>query len=98
MADNARFFFEEPTYDPKAVEKHVKNSGGIPFLKQIAAILTPVTAEQWNKTGLAEPMDRVHFGMRHVGVRDERAQHFLDLGDGGGAGVHDERANGHGRA
>ncbi|HVT79150.1 MAG TPA: glutamate--tRNA ligase [Phycisphaerae bacterium] len=59
MADNARFFFEEPVYDPKAVDKHVSNNGGIDFLRAIQSILGPVTADQWNKTGLAEPMDRV---------------------------------------
>jgi glutamyl-tRNA synthetase len=59
MDANARFFFEEPTYDAKAVEKHVHNNGGIEFLKAIQTILTPVSIEQWNKTGLAEPMERV---------------------------------------
>jgi glutamyl-tRNA synthetase len=59
MAENARFFFEEPVYDPKAVEKHIRNNGGLEFLRALQAILTPVVAEQWNKTGLAEPMDRV---------------------------------------
>jgi len=59
MADNARFFFEDPIYDAKAVDKHIKNNGGIDFLRQIHVILEPVSAEQWNKTGLAEPMERV---------------------------------------
>ena len=43
MAENARFFFEEPVYDAKAVEKHVKNNGGVEFLQAIQAILTAVT-------------------------------------------------------
>ena len=59
MAENARFFFEEPVYDAKAVEKHIKNGGGVEFLRAIQAILAPVAADQWNKTGLAEPMERV---------------------------------------
>ncbi len=59
MAENARFFFEEPAYDTKAVEKHVKNNGGAEFLRAALTILSGVAAEQWNKTGLTEPMDRV---------------------------------------
>lgn len=55
MADNARFFFEEPVYDAKAVEKHVKNNGGIAFLKQTQSILEPVT--DWNLQTLAGPME-----------------------------------------
>jgi glutamyl/glutaminyl-tRNA synthetase len=59
MAENARFFFEEPVYDAKAVEKWIKNNGGVEFLKAIQGILSPVSAEQWNKAGLTEPMERV---------------------------------------
>lgn len=59
MADNARFFFEEPAYDAKAVEKHVKNNSGIEFLLATQAILSAVPPDQWNKPGLAEPMERV---------------------------------------
>jgi len=59
MADNARFFFEEPVNDPKAVEKFVKNNGGVEFLRQIDAILQVVPAESWNKAGLAEPMEEI---------------------------------------
>ncbi|MEI8196039.1 MAG: glutamate--tRNA ligase, partial [Phycisphaerae bacterium] len=55
MAENARFFFEEPVYDAKAVEKHIKNNGGIAFLKQTKAILEPVT--DWNLQTLAGPME-----------------------------------------
>jgi glutamyl/glutaminyl-tRNA synthetase len=57
MAENARFLFEEPAYDAKAVEKHVKNNGGVEFLRQTLAILKPVA--EWTKAGLAEPMERV---------------------------------------
>jgi glutamyl-tRNA synthetase len=57
MADNARFFFEEPAYDLKAVEKYVKNNGGVEFLRELQRILTPV--ENWTKSGLTEPMERV---------------------------------------
>jgi glutamyl/glutaminyl-tRNA synthetase len=59
MAENARFFFEEPVYDAKAVEKHIRNNGGVEFLRAIQGILSAVSAEQWNKAGLAEPMERV---------------------------------------
>jgi len=59
MAENARFFFEEPVLDAKAVEKFVKNNGGVEFLRQIDAILQGVGAEAWNKGGLAEPMERI---------------------------------------
>jgi glutamyl-tRNA synthetase len=59
MAENARFFFEEPIYDAKAVEKHVKNNGGIEFLRAAQSILTPVPADQWTQSALAEPMDRI---------------------------------------
>jgi glutamyl/glutaminyl-tRNA synthetase len=57
MAENAWFFFEEPVYDAKAVEKWVKNNGGVEFLKAAQGILMPVT--QWDKAGLTEPMERV---------------------------------------
>jgi glutamyl-tRNA synthetase len=57
MADNARFFFEEPVYDSKAVDKHIKNNDGLNFLRQIRQILTPIT--DWTKTGLTEPMEHI---------------------------------------
>ena len=59
MAENARFFFEEPVADAKAVEKHVRNNGGVEFLRATREILAAVPAERWNKEGLAEPMERV---------------------------------------
>jgi glutamyl/glutaminyl-tRNA synthetase len=59
MAENARFFFENPVYDAKAIEKHVKNNNGGEFLRQIQAILTPVSADHWNKAGLAAPMEQI---------------------------------------
>ena len=59
MADNARFFFEDPVYDPKAVEKHVKNNQGENFLRQIHEILQPISASDWNKAGLAQPMELI---------------------------------------
>ncbi len=57
MAENARFFFEDPVYDAKAVEKHIKNNNGLTYLAQIRDILAPVTP--WTKDALAEPMERV---------------------------------------
>ena len=59
MAENARFFFEEPMYDAKAVEKHVRNNGGMEFLKATQGILSALGEGAWNKEGLAEPMERV---------------------------------------
>ncbi len=59
MAENARFFFEEPVFDPKAVEKHIKNNGGIDFLRQTLAFLTPIPSENWNKATLAAPMETI---------------------------------------
>ncbi len=59
MDQNARFFFEEPAYDAAAVEKFVKGGGGQEFLKQAREILGPVSAAEWNKAGLAGPMERV---------------------------------------
>ncbi len=59
MAENARFFFEEPVYDAKAVEKHVRNNGGMEFLKATQVILSAVGEAAWNKEGLTEPMERV---------------------------------------
>lgn len=58
MAENARFFFEEPVMDPAAVEKHVRNNNGKAFLEQIKTILAPVGGP-WNKENLAAPMERL---------------------------------------
>ncbi len=69
MAENARFFFEEPTIDPKALEKFVKSGGGVQFLKQTKAILDPLS--DWSKSALADPMDKI----LNLGV---------DTGGGGG--------------
>jgi len=59
MDQNARFFFEEPVLDAKALEKHVKNNGGLDFLRQIKDILAPIVAADWTKTGLAGPMEKI---------------------------------------
>ena len=71
MAENARFFFEEPVMDPKAVEKHIKNNNGLGFLKEIQTILTPVT--DWTLTGLADPMEKIlALGMDAIGAAGKR--------------------------
>lgn len=60
MAENSRFFFEEPVYEAKAVEKHIKNNGGLAFLKQTRELLgaVPGTGEAgWNLETLAAPME-----------------------------------------
>lgn len=57
MAEGSRFFFEEPAFDAKAVEKFVRKNDGIVFLKQDRAILADVA--EWSKDGLAEPMERI---------------------------------------
>ena len=57
MAENSRFFFQEPVYDAEAVEKHVKNNNGLEYLREIRDILDPVTL--WTKESLAAPMERV---------------------------------------
>jgi len=57
MAENARFFFEEPVYDAKAVEKHIRNNNGVAYLKQIRDILGVVT--DWTMAGLTAPMEQV---------------------------------------
>ncbi|HEY4329884.1 MAG TPA: glutamate--tRNA ligase family protein [Phycisphaerae bacterium] len=62
MAENARFFFVENDqiiYDPKAVEKFVKNNSGIDHLRAIQATLTSVPPENWTKSGLTDPMEKI---------------------------------------
>jgi glutamyl/glutaminyl-tRNA synthetase len=73
MAENARFFFEDPAIDPKALEKFVKNGGGGQFLQQTKAILDPLS--DWSKAALAEPMDRIlNLGTETGGKRGAAAQ------------------------
>ena len=38
MAENARFFFEEPVMEAKAVEKFVKNNNGAAVLGEIFGV------------------------------------------------------------
>ncbi len=58
MAENARFFFEEPVMDAKAVEKFVKNNNGVVVLREILGLLAPV-AGPWTRENLAGPMEGV---------------------------------------
>jgi glutamyl/glutaminyl-tRNA synthetase len=73
MAENARFFFEDPVIDAKAAEKFVKNNNGIAFLQQSKAILEPIT--DWSKTGLTDPMEKIlALGVEAGGKRGASAQ------------------------
>lgn len=73
MAENARFFFEEPTIEAKAMEKYVKNNNGTGFLKEIKSILEAAT--DWTKTCLAEPMEKIlALGVDAGGKRGASAQ------------------------
>jgi glutamyl/glutaminyl-tRNA synthetase len=73
MAENARFFWEDPVMDAKAVEKNIKNNNGVEFLKQSLAILEPVT--DWTKTALADPLEKIlALGVDHGGKRGAAAQ------------------------
>jgi len=79
MAENARFFFDEPVYDEKAVSKHVKNNDGLKFLGEARDILTPVT--DWSKAGLTEAMERV----LSLGEKKGAAAQALRVAVSGGA-------------
>jgi glutamyl/glutaminyl-tRNA synthetase len=57
MCQNAAFFFVEPTWDGKAVTKHINGGGGVEFLRQALAILEPVA--HWDLAGLNGPMETV---------------------------------------
>jgi glutamyl-tRNA synthetase len=73
MAENSRFFFEEPAYDAKAVEKHIKNNNGKEYLQQIKALLEPVT--DWTATGLDAAMEAMlAIGSDGSGKRGAAAQ------------------------
>ncbi len=73
MAENARFFFEEPRLDVKAVEKHVKNNDGVAVLRQIKSLLEPVS--HWTNETLAGPMEELlGIGMAAGGKRGAAAQ------------------------
>jgi glutamyl/glutaminyl-tRNA synthetase len=73
MAENARFFFEEPVMDPKAVEKHIRNNNGIAVLQQVKALLEPVA--HWTKESLTAPMESVlAIGVETSGKRGAAAQ------------------------
>ncbi len=58
MAENARFFFEEPTMDPKAVEKFITKNDGRTFLQSAQAILSAVGGP-WSKDNIAAPLEQV---------------------------------------
>ena len=79
MAENSRFFFEEPVWDAKAVEKHVKNNGGVEFLQQIREIFGAVG--EWTMEGLREPMERV----LSLGEKKGAAAQALRVAVSGGA-------------
>ncbi len=73
MAENSRFFFEEPVIDSKAVEKHVKSGGGAELLRASQEILKGVT--DWTKAGLQAAHDRIlELGVDKGGKRGAAAQ------------------------
>jgi glutamyl-tRNA synthetase len=57
MAENSRFFFEEPVMDPKAVEKHIRNNNGTTLLRQIRDLLDPVA--HWTREGLHDAHEKI---------------------------------------
>jgi glutamyl-tRNA synthetase len=73
MAENARFFFQDPVFDAKAVEKHIRNNDGLAVLRQVKALLSPVP--HWTKESLAGPMENVlAIGVDAGGKRGAAAQ------------------------
>ena len=58
MAENARFFFEEPTMEPKAVEKFIHNNNGKELLGKVKAILEPIGGH-WTRESLTAPMEAI---------------------------------------
>ncbi|MCL2646017.1 MAG: glutamate--tRNA ligase [Phycisphaerales bacterium] len=73
MAENSRFFFEEPRMDPKAVEKHVKGGNGMELLRASLEILKGV--KEWTKLGLQGAHDRIlELGVESGGKRGAAAQ------------------------
>ena len=58
MAENSRFFFEEPVMDAKAVEKFVRNNNGKELLAKAKGLLETV-GEPWTRENLKEPMDAI---------------------------------------
>ncbi len=57
MAENGRFFFEEPTLDQAAFKKHVESGNGRIVLQQIRDMLSPVT--DWSKEQLAPLIEKI---------------------------------------
>jgi glutamyl/glutaminyl-tRNA synthetase len=73
MAENSRFFFEEPVMDSKAIEKHVKGGNGVGLLRASEDILKGVT--EWTKAGLQAAHDRIlELGVAEGGKRGAAAQ------------------------
>jgi len=73
MAENCRFFFEEPVMDGKALEKFVKNNNGIELLRASLELLKGV--RDWTKAGLQEAHDRIlDLGFSVSGKRGAAAQ------------------------
>ncbi len=59
MAEGSVFFFQEPEYDAKSVEKFINKNDGKQWLAQTLPILESVPAEKWTKEGLTAPMDQI---------------------------------------
>ncbi len=57
MAENSRFFFEEPTLDAAAYKKHIESGNGWTALRQIRDMLTAVT--DWSREPLAPVIEKI---------------------------------------
>ncbi len=57
MAKNSAFFFQEPVYDEKALNKFVRTQEGLAFLQQLYPILAAV--EDWRKETLTPAMEQI---------------------------------------
>ena len=57
MAENSRFFFEEPKMDPAAFTKHIEAGQGRAVLQQIRAMLAALP--DWSKEQLAPLIEKI---------------------------------------
>ncbi len=80
MAENSRFFFGPPVYEPKAIKKYLATEADIAHLRQIAAILREIPTP-WDAASLAGPMESI------IALGDKRgaAAQILRVAVSGGA-------------
>jgi glutamyl-tRNA synthetase len=57
MAENSRFFFEEPPMDPAAYKKHIESGNGMSVLQRIRELLAAVA--DWTKPGLSGVIENI---------------------------------------